>query len=1040
VRQIGKICAVNIAHRRSVVKPRPEGCEEGLTRAGVGWWAGGVAGLAGFVGRERELARLRAALGGDTRMVLVVGDAGVGKTRFAEEGMRRAAVGGFVSAWGRCLPLAEKLPLLPVEGALGELSRLDGGGLLETALAMVPQFVREEVARLLPQLGPGGAGTGGRGGRWRRERLFAGVAELLGAVSGRAPVGLVAEDVHWADAATLDCLTYLARAGRGGAVTVVATCRGDEAPLDRQVAEWLAHVRGSGAVEEIRLGPLSRDEVADQIADLVGGPAPLRLVDDLYARAEGNPFFTEQLVAAALANPAGGGLRAPAGLPGRLAELLVARATRCGGDGRAVLRALAVAGRPLTDALLSAIACLDVAAVRGGLRDLAAARLLADSPAEAAYRPRHALLAEAVAAELLPGERVALHERTARALEAEGDETLAAEVAGHWAAAGCLAEELQARVAAAGAAERVFGYAEAAVHWQRAIELCQQLPAASTSGAELPRLYVRAMDALEISGDGERAGALAEEAYRRFADDPDPATAAIIHLRAAVFRGIEAPDAGLPLIQEALRLFGQAPPSADHAEAWLRYATMFLFHAEGRREPTRTALNRAMEIAEAVGATALISRILAWLTVDAFFRGQVEEGFGTLHRGQALAEAAGDGEAVLRLAVHESDALIQVGKLQRATEVALRGLQAARQAGREASSDAAILANNAAEALLARGRTAEAAALIDPLTTGPPDRDHWAAHQCRAEIDVLRGDLEAATRRQRQINALLGHIGNIEHARETLQLSAELALWAGRSGDALQQVRRALALFTAPDLTILFGRLLAAGMRACADLAEQARARRDGYAARDALAAAGDLASWVEQMKGAPFTDHPFVAAIPASRATWDAERTRVAGASDPAAWHAAAKTWEDLGWPHRAGYAWWRQAEAQLTAGQPAVAAAAALRAAAAAADGHAPLLAQIRALAQRARIPLTVPGVPAETPRVAELPARYGLTSRELAVLRLLAAGRTNAQIGAELFISAKTASVHVTAILRKLGVANRVQAAALAERAGLLQDPPP
>src|SRR5215468_5045632 len=376
-------------------------------------------------------------------------------------------------------------------------------------------------------------------------------------------------------------------------------------------------------------------------------------------------------------------------------------------------------------------------------------------------------------------------------------------------------------------------------HWRRAIELCPQLPgAAGTSGTELPRLYLRAMDALEISGDGERAGVLAEEAYRQFAGHPDPATAAVIHLRAAVFRAIEAPAAGLPLIKEALRLFEQAGPSAEHAEAWLRYATIFLFHAEGRREATRTALNRALEVAEAAGATALISRILSWLTVDAFFRGQVGEGFAILDRGRALAEAAGDGEALLRLAVHESDALLRTGKPQHAAEVALRGLQAARQSGRQASADAAILANNAAEALIARGRPAEAAALIDPLTAGPPDRDHWAAHQCRVEIDVLRGDLEAAARRQRQINAL-GHIGNIEHARETLQLSAELALWAGRPGDALQQVRRALALFTAPDLTILFGWLLAAGMRACADLAEQARARRDGYAARDALAAAG---------------------------------------------------------------------------------------------------------------------------------------------------------------------------------------------------------
>jgi DNA-binding CsgD family transcriptional regulator len=228
-------------------------------------------------------------------------------------------------------------------------------------------------------------------------------------------------------------------------------------------------------------------------------------------------------------------------------------------------------------------------------------------------------------------------------------------------------------------------------------------------------------------------------------------------------------------------------------------------------------------------------------------------------------------------------------------------------------------------------------------------------------------------------------------------------------------------------------------MRACADLAERGRARRDDPAATAAQAAADALDTWADQMTRGPFTDHPYVATIPAERATWEAERARLAAADDPGAWGAAAKTWQELGCPHRAGYAWWRQAEAQLDAGQPAAAAAAALRAAMAAADGHAPLLALIRALAERARIPLQEPPAaadPSSTAPPAKVSVPFGLTGRELAVLRLLAAGRTNAQIGAELYISPKTASVHVTSIFRKLGVSGRVQAAALAERAGLLQ----
>jgi predicted ATPase len=184
----------------------------------------------------------------------------VGKTRFAAEGITRAAAAGMVMVQGECLPLAKALPLLPVAAAAAEL------------LAAV-------------------ASSPGHG------------------------VGLVAEDVHWADGATLDFLTFLTRAGSRGAVSVVATCRGDEAPMAGQVAQSLTWARGAAEVEEIRLGPLSRPEVARQAAPLAGCPVQARVVDELYARAEGNPFFTEQLVAAALASGADDGLIIPAGLP-----------------------------------------------------------------------------------------------------------------------------------------------------------------------------------------------------------------------------------------------------------------------------------------------------------------------------------------------------------------------------------------------------------------------------------------------------------------------------------------------------------------------------------------------------------------------------------------------------------------------------------------------------------------------------------------------------------------------------------------------------
>src|SRR5262249_53376426 len=155
------------------------------------------------------------------------------------------------------------------------------------------------------------------------------------------------------------------------------------------------------------------------------------------------------------------------------------------------------------------------------------------------------------------------------------------------------------------------------------------------------------------------------------------------------------------------------------------------------------------------------------------------------------------------------------------------------------------------------------------------------------------------------------------------QFPVEIALWAGRPGDALDQARQVLAPYEGvPELTDGCGALLAAGLRACPDVAERARARPDHRAPDGAEPAARRLDCWLARAAGAPFTDHHFMARIPGDGAAWDAEQTRLAGSSDPGAWHTAAKAWQSLGWPHHAGYAWWRQAQAQLDAGQPAAAA----------------------------------------------------------------------------------------------------------------------
>jgi tetratricopeptide (TPR) repeat protein len=349
----------------------------------------------------------------------------------------------------------------------------------------------------------------------------------------------------------------------------------------------------------------------------------------------------------------------------------------------------------------------------------------------------------------------------------------------------------------------VFGHAQAAAHWQRAIELSQAQPdiAAVTTGPDLPRLYVRAIDALFRSGDSAQAGLVAAEAYRRFGRHADPAIAAAVCHRAGVYRTSDTPAAGLPLMEEALRLFEQAKPSADHAEALLDHAVFFVLYVDRRPQATVAVLNRALEIAEAAGATALIPRILAVLAWCAFMDGQVEEGFATLKRGQALAGKAQNGPALVWLALNESDALLKLARFERAVKVASRGFEAARQAGLAAWDLGTTLAANAAEALLAMGRTAEAGALIDPLTAMPPGRDHWLAQVARAEIDLLRGEISAAAERWRLIRAFPVVISRVDFAHESAQRAAEAALWTGRPGDALAETWQMLDLYRVPGRT-----------------------------------------------------------------------------------------------------------------------------------------------------------------------------------------------------------------------------------------------
>jgi hypothetical protein len=250
------------------------------------------------------------------------------------------------------------------------------------------------------------------------------------------------------------------------------------------------------------------------------------------------------------------------------------------------------------------------------------------------------------------------------------------------------------------------------------------------------------------------------------------------------------------------------------------YATIFLLDEGQRPDKIMAAFEHALEVAEAAGAASEVSRILSNLAYQSFLGGEVEDGFRLLARAWTGPEVSRDPWAVGWLAQTESDALLTGGRLETATRVALGGVDTLTHLGFGSSLHAVHLLAMAVEGLFGRGRTAEAAELIDPLTSGPMDRDKRLLHDCRAEIDLLRGEVDAAAQRLHRIELA----ASVEYARELGRLVAEVAVWAGRPEEALEEVQRLLGRLEHTQWLIFSGSLLTVGMRACADLAESGRA------------------------------------------------------------------------------------------------------------------------------------------------------------------------------------------------------------------------
>jgi DNA-binding CsgD family transcriptional regulator/tetratricopeptide (TPR) repeat protein len=984
-----------------------------------------------FVGRTNELARLRQLLAraadGQPLVAVIAGEAGVGKTRLAEELAATANEQGVRVLRGGCVPLGEEgLPFAPVIQALrGLVDQLDAD-----ELAAVAGPARAELGRLLPDLAWGGPATTGAEARGASQagqgRLFELLLGLVQRLAASAPLLWIMEDLHWADRSTRDLLAYLATTLRSGRVLLVGSFRSDELHRLHPLRGLLAELARNRRVVRLELPRFSRGELAELLASLLGDQPPVRLVDDVYARSEGNPFFAEELVLA------GGD---PGVLPPSLQEVLLTRVVRLGHRTQQLLRVAAAAGPGVTQPLLAAVAGMDDQQLLDGLREAVDQQLLLPEPGGGdGYVFRHALLAEAVYSELLPGERVRLHTALASALEAgleagDAPASRAARLAHHWTAAGDQVRALTASIEAAAAAEQVYAFAEAQLQLERVLGLWDRVSdAAERDGMDGVSLRSRCAEAAYAAGDLGRAAELVRQAIALVDEARQPQRAGLLHEQLArCLRPLADTDA-LAEQQQAVRL---VPPGPSAERARVLDSLAHLLMLVDRFAEVREVAEEAVAIARQVGARAEEATARTALGGALVNLGDADTGLAELAAAVRLAMETGDVILALRAINNHSDMLVATGRLEEAATVALHGLQQARRLG-PTRFNGPLLAGNATNALVALGRWDQADQVShEVLETRPSGPAYVDLPLARAALDLGRGDLEAAEARLRAVRRLFpGSIAEAQKAGPLFGGLAELALWRGDLDQAKQLVDEAVPLveanlrYAAP--------IYALGVRIEADRAEFARARCPGQPVPDDGTATGLLERFDQAATGPAAASLPELAAW---CATGLAERTRQQGSSDPAAWAAATAEWEQLGQPYRAAYAGHRQAEALLATGDRNAAAVVLGRAAAITGRlGARPLDTEIKALARRARLDLAPAGTAAAAAGPPTPAAQFGLTPREVEVLALVAAGRSNRQIAQALFISPRTASVHVSNILAKLGVAGRVEAATVAHRLGL------
>ncbi len=964
------------------------------------------------VGRELELAELEAAFAdataGRASLAFVAGESGVGKSRLLAEAERHMLASGARVLWGDCFDLGEgELPYAPLVAALRPLAR---GG--DPALDHLDADLREELTAFLPGLAGTRASSQGR--------LFEALLALLDALAERAPLVLLVEDLHWADRSTRAFLSFLARSMCAQRLLVVASYRSDELHRRHPLRPLLAELEREPRARRIELLALTEAELAEQLADILGAAPQPELVRRLWVRSEGNPLFTEELLAA--------GLDGRGALPPTLRDALMVRVERLAPAAQEVVRVLA-AGQRLPHDVLADAAELEPRALRDAVREAVADHILV-ADADGSYAFRHALLREVVQDDLLPGEQAHLHLALARALERRAADAgpaahLAAAIAYHYHAAGDQPAALVTAVRAAAAAERIHARGEAATLLERALELWERVPgAADLVGVDEPELLLRAARAHDTNVEPARILALIDRGLELVDEEEAPErTAELLERLAQAQWSLNDQDRALRTAQRALDLLPSGTPSVARATVlgWWAKRLMLM----GRLRYAVDIAGEAISEAVAVGDAAAESRSRNALGYSLVGLGHVDDGIAALDAAMVLARdhdlPTDLGSAYVNLA----DALHLAGRSSEAVAVTRGGL-AEMHAGVNTWMHFAL-----AEFLIDMGELDEAERLL-PLQGRRPTGTALMFHELvRAALCLHRGEHEGARSHLDAVRPYAETTVEPQFSGAYGVLTADLAL---REGD-LEGARAALAvaldrIVTCTDDAARVARVAGAGVLVEATLAQ--RARDLGEDPSPAIARAEVLLAYVEGAAGQPVEN--------ARAAEAQAAVARARGADDPVAWHAAAAAWAAVERPLAAAANRLRAAEALVAAGDRDAAGEdlAAVLATATACGAHW-LEGEALGLAARGRVRVEPDAASAPKAGVAAGEAQpedpFGLTPREQQVLALVAEGATNRRIGQELFMAEKTASVHVSRILAKLDVRSRTHAAAVAHRLGLV-----